>query len=147
VGSGWVGDCEMRYVNSYTQVYQPSEDIAATGLCPDLTAAGCFENSEFLYRTVWRHIPDDSDIWDVICVNSNNQNRCYELGLKQLQIYFTLDLRSVLVFIHFLPVRNMRYVPRVMLPPVNVTTYHKVPLMLMWGLLPCSPTPIKAGYF
>jgi len=43
VPTGWVGggevDYEVRYVTSYTQVYQPSEDLAAISLCPDLAAA------------------------------------------------------------------------------------------------------------
>lgn len=46
------GDYEVRYVTSYTQVYQPSEDLAAIGLRPDMAAAGCSESSVVCYQTV-----------------------------------------------------------------------------------------------
>jgi hypothetical protein len=60
--SGEGGDYEVRYVTSYTHVYQPSDDLAAIGLCPHTAAAGCSEGSVVCYQTVRRHIPEDSSI-------------------------------------------------------------------------------------
>jgi hypothetical protein len=53
---------EVRFVTSYTQVYQPSEDLATIGLCPEMAAAGYSASSVVCYQTVWRHIPEDSNI-------------------------------------------------------------------------------------
>jgi hypothetical protein len=52
IGWGGGGDYEVRYMSSYTQVYQPSEDFVAIGLCPDLAAAGYSESSVVCYQTV-----------------------------------------------------------------------------------------------